>query len=430
MEKTLSVAEQEKQETLTSEILKSLKPQYSSSTLTARPAEHFQQIMKWVLHNFGSVLSAGEHLEAMVNNRVVIDGHFLLFSKEVGATVTCLYKDATVSWKTESGSEKFFQQGVYLIKHNGMAFLQSALYLKGNSYEDEVCFFAVVIPSQLDKYLEFRNAYDTWAQKRNRSNQSIYVVGGDHQPYDPDASWDDVLLVDELKKDIQDSVETFLASKDFYLKNKIPWKRGLIFAGPPGNGKTSTIKAIIAKYAFKAVTIQPGAPSEDLREAFKYAEDQSPSLLYFEDLDSSFGTTMDPSLFLNLMDGVVAKNGVMVIATANSLNKLPDAITRRPSRFDRIIKFDLPNAEMTKLYCKKWFGEILSDKDLLRVSKEVVKNKLSFAYLKDLYVSSMLTMISENRTELKVSDIDKVLKRLISERSGVKSSGIDTSQLF
>jgi hypothetical protein len=428
MEKTLSVAEQEKQETLTVDIFKSLCVRGLVET-TTRPPEHFQQVMKWVQNNFSKTIcpQPNAKLEVIVNNRIVIDGQFLLYAKEVGAEVSCLYKDATVSWKTDSGSEKFFQQGVFLIKCNDeLSFLQSALYLKGNSYEDEVCFFAAVKPSQLDQYLEFRNAYDAWVQKRDRSNQSIYVVGGEAQPYDPESSWDDVLLTEEVKTDIKSSVETFLASRDFYLKNKIPWKRGLIFAGPPGNGKTSTIKTIIAKYDFKSVTIQPGAPSEDLREAFKYAEEQSPSLLFFEDLDASFGTTMDPSLFLNLMDGVVAKNGIMVIATANNLNKLPDAVTRRPSRFDRIIKFDLPNAEMTKVYCKKWFGEVLSEKDLTRISKEVVKHKLSFAYLKDLYVSSMLTMVGENRTELLVTDIDKVLKRLISERNGIKSSGIST----
>ena len=77
-----------------------------------------------------------------------------------------------------------------------------------------------------------------------------------------------------------------MASKDFYPKNRIPWKRGFLIVWAPGNGKTSIIRTIMSDYAFKPVTIAPGANDKAVREAFTYAEEQSPALLYFEDLDS------------------------------------------------------------------------------------------------------------------------------------------------
>ena len=59
------------------------------------------------------------------------------------------------------------------------------------------------------------------------------------------AFWDDVILADEMKKSIQNDVSRFFASREQYAKYKVPWKRGLIFHGPPGNGKTVSIKAIM-----------------------------------------------------------------------------------------------------------------------------------------------------------------------------------------
>ena len=110
--------------------------------------------------------------------------------------------------------------------------------------------------------------------------------------------------------------------------------------GKPGNGKTSIIRTIMSAYNFKPVTIVAGANDEAVREAFTYAEDQSPALLYFEDLDSLLEKSVDISSFLNLMDGISAKNGLLVVATANDVKKLKTNITERPSRFDR--KFEIP----------------------------------------------------------------------------------------
>lgn len=57
------------------------------------------------------------------------------------------------------------------------------------------------------------------------------------------ASWDDVILDEGMKKAIRDDVDHFFDSRETYENLKIPWKRGLIYYGPPGNGKTISIKA-------------------------------------------------------------------------------------------------------------------------------------------------------------------------------------------
>lgn len=57
------------------------------------------------------------------------------------------------------------------------------------------------------------------------------------------ASWDDVILDREMKDAIRGDVDHFFDSRETYENLKVPWKRGIIYYGPPGNGKTISIKA-------------------------------------------------------------------------------------------------------------------------------------------------------------------------------------------
>jgi transitional endoplasmic reticulum ATPase len=55
------------------------------------------------------------------------------------------------------------------------------------------------------------------------------------------ASWDKVILDPKMKTDLVAVCDTFFDSEDTYKEYGVPWKRGLIFHGPPGNGKSTTI---------------------------------------------------------------------------------------------------------------------------------------------------------------------------------------------
>lgn len=59
------------------------------------------------------------------------------------------------------------------------------------------------------------------------------------------ASWDDVVLEEKFKEGLRRDTETFFASKDVYDSLGITWKRGILLLGPPGNGKTESIKALL-----------------------------------------------------------------------------------------------------------------------------------------------------------------------------------------
>lgn len=59
------------------------------------------------------------------------------------------------------------------------------------------------------------------------------------------ASWDDVILDRNMKDAIRGDVNRFFDSQDVYKKLKVPWKRGIIYYGPPGNGKTISVKSVM-----------------------------------------------------------------------------------------------------------------------------------------------------------------------------------------
>jgi transitional endoplasmic reticulum ATPase len=63
------------------------------------------------------------------------------------------------------------------------------------------------------------------------------------------ASWDDVVMDAKMKQNLIDDVQGFFDNKEIYRKFGVPWKRGIILHGVPGNGKTISIKALMVRQA-------------------------------------------------------------------------------------------------------------------------------------------------------------------------------------
>jgi hypothetical protein len=418
---SISIEDLEKQESLTNTIIKNLNA-FNSDYLENRPKSNFLDLMEFTLKSFQQHLKCKslDSVVKFIHNRIAIDGQFLQFALEKKISVNCLHRDSIISWKTDFLQEKFFIQGVFKITAEDCNFITCALMHKGNNNDDEVSFFVLVPTEYYDKYISLRNEFDKWILDRDRSNLKIRVIDGDDISYDRNNSWDEIYLQDEVKKDIISTVENFLLSKDFYVKNKIPWKRGVLLYGPAGTGKSSIIRTIISNYNFKPVTIAAGADDNALRDAFSYAEEQSPSLLFFEDLDSMLDVSINLSNFLNLMDGISAKNGLFIIATTNEIKKLKPNIRDRPSRFDRKIEIGLPPKDMVISYLQNFFGKFLSKKKIEELANIAFKHKFSYAYLKELYISSMFEALSEKKSEPSEKNIDKVINRLIKDKNAIK----------
>jgi AAA+ superfamily predicted ATPase len=218
------------------------------------------------------------------------------------------------------------------------------------------------------------------------------------------STFDNLVLRDSMKQEIQNDFTQFFESREIYERYGIPWKRGAIFIGPPGNGKTHTLKALINQLGKPCLYVRSfksdcGTEQENMAEVFERAR-MAPCIVVLEDLDSLIDNK-NRSFFLNELDGFQSNNGVAVLATTNHPGKLDPAILDRPSRFDRKYHFHLPAGPERHAYIMKWNSDLQLD---LQVSEngaaEVVNatEGFSFAYLKELFVTSMVQWMSEGRS--------------------------------
>jgi len=211
------------------------------------------------------------------------------------------------------------------------------------------------------------------------------------------ACFDNLILGGNLKAEIKNDFEQFFLSREVYDRYQIPWKRGVLFIGPPGNGKTHTVKALVNQLArpclyVKSFKAEYSTDQENMRAVFARARITTPCLVVLEDLDSMIDDK-SRAFFLNELDGFETNTGVVVLATTNHPDRLDPAIMNRPSRFDRKYYFNLPAAAERLAYIAVWNNQLQPE---LRVSDngavEIVEQteNFSFAYLKELFLSSMM----------------------------------------
>ncbi|KAF2156846.1 P-loop containing nucleoside triphosphate hydrolase protein [Myriangium duriaei CBS 260.36] len=223
------------------------------------------------------------------------------------------------------------------------------------------------------------------------------------------ASWDKVILDEDQKKDLVDIPTKFFDNEDVYKDLGVPWKRGLIFHGPAGNGKTVSIKALMHTLHQRdrpvpSLYVKAAPSTFDLGQVFSFARSCSPCMLVLEDLE----TIINPatrSYFLNEVDGLDSNDGILMVATTNFLERLDPGITKRPSRFDRLFLFPLPNTHERTLYAEYWRRKVLS-KESKRIEIEfperlcpamaAITNDFSFAYMQEAFVASLLAIARDS----------------------------------
>jgi transitional endoplasmic reticulum ATPase len=222
------------------------------------------------------------------------------------------------------------------------------------------------------------------------------------------SSWSDVILDPDMKSSLIEDVQGFFDNQDVYKQYAVPWKRGIILHGVPGNGKTVSIKALMSSLGarednipslyVKSLDTNCQTEQTSIRQIFTQARHSAPCLLVFEDLDSLVGDKIR-SYFLNEVDGLESNDGILMIGSTNHLSRLDPAIAKRPSRFDRKYHFQLPGERERELYAKYWQGKLQKNEMVGLFPEEVCKiiakmtEGFSFAYLKELFVMALLSLV-------------------------------------
>jgi chaperone BCS1 len=159
-----------------------------------------------------------------------------------------------------------------------------------------------------------------------------------------------VVLETEKKQQLMDDVNDFLGkeTRRWYREHGIPHKRGYLFFGTPGAGKSSIIQALAGRIEYNICYVHPTHPKmSDAKLRHCVNEAPKRSLLIFEDIDALFDKDRKPlvektlltfSGLLNALDGVGKANGQIFILTTNYRDRL-DAALIRNGRVDVHIEF-------------------------------------------------------------------------------------------
>jgi ATPase family associated with various cellular activities (AAA) len=217
-------------------------------------------------------------------------------------------------------------------------------------------------------------------------------------------TFDALLLPGRLKEEIRADVARFFGAKATYDEYGVPWKRGLLLIGPPGNGKTHTLRALIRESGQPCLYVKDfkgpdSTETHNISAAFARARAMSPCVLVLEDIDCHIDDD-NRSVLLNELDGFAANQGLLVVATTNHPEKLDRSILDRPSRFDRKFHFPMPTPAERRAYLAQWNNRL---KAALRATDPVLdlvaerSRNFSFAYLKELTLASTMAFIEEPR---------------------------------
>ncbi|MBU1941814.1 MAG: CDC48 family AAA ATPase, partial [Candidatus Thermoplasmatota archaeon] len=276
----------------------------------------------------------------------------------------------------------------------------------------------------------------------------------------PRVSYEDIGGLHEEIQKVREMIELPLKHPELFDRLGIDPPKGVLLHGSPGTGKTLIAKAVANESGANFYTINGpeimskfyGQSEENLRKIFDDAQKNAPSIIFIDEIDAIAPKRSEVhgeverrvvSQLLTLMDGLKGRGKLIVIGATN----LPDSIDpalRRPGRFDREIRLDVPdrdgrheilqihtrgmpiNAEIEKLYQ----GQNVKQEKLQNIQTEGLK-KINVADLignvvksqdrnKRPIVNDYLDIIFKNyRKEVPLKFYEKLIKILTYEITGL-----------
>ena len=174
-------------------------------------------------------------------------------------------------------------------------------------------------------------------------------------------SYEDIGGLKEEVQKIREMVELPLRHPELFERLGIEAPKGVLIYGPPGTGKTLLARAVASESEANFVHIGGpelvskfvGESEERLRQIFKEAQENAPSIIFMDEIDAIAPKREEVtgeverrmvSQLLTLMDGLKGRGQVIVIGATNRPNSIDPAL-RRPGRFDREIELGVPDRQ-------------------------------------------------------------------------------------
>ncbi|RAP49402.1 MAG: ATPase [Methanosphaera sp. SHI613] len=255
-----------------------------------------------------------------------------------------------------------------------------------------------------------------------------------------DVSYEDIGGLENEVKKIREMVEIPLKRPELFKQLGISAPKGVLLHGPPGTGKTLLAKAVANETNAHFIVINGpeimskyvGGSEEQLRELFEEAEENSPSIIFIDELDAIAPKRAEVTgdverrtvaQLLTLMDGLKSRGEVVVIGATNRPDAIDEAL-RRPGRFDREIEIGVPDKDERKEILEVHTRRMPLDEDvnldeLTEVTHGFVGADLE-ALCKEAAMRVLRRILPEVQTDKEVPQ--EVLEKMVLHKSDFKEA--------
>ncbi|MBN2110821.1 MAG: proteasome-activating nucleotidase [Methanosarcinaceae archaeon] len=250
----------------------------------------------------------------------------------------------------------------------------------------------------------------------------------------PGVDYDMIGGLDDVLKEVIESVELPLTEPELFEKIGIEPPTGVLLYGAPGTGKTLIAKAVASRAQATFIRMSGsdliqkfvGEGARLVKDVFQMARDKAPSILFIDEIDAvggmrtHDGTTGSAEVnrtmlqLLAEMDGFDATRDVKIIAATNRIDLLDPALLR-PGRFDRVIEVPIPDekgrAEILRIHTRK----MNLDKDVDFEKMARITDGLSGADLKVITKEAGMFVLRRRGERITMQDFMEAYEKVVTE---------------